>query len=152
MSLSQPCQAGGAPRAYFSCAGKVGKSALGRPQTPSFCLIGHDQGRYPVATKFPLGLRPPRNRCSALRTSPDGPRADRHFLSCKIDPSVPSKGRQPKPDEKPGGDQIPEGFGSSVATHWQNLMASDWAKAGAGVSPAAFSPARRRALTRPTAA
>ena len=30
----------GAPRAYFSFAGKVGKSALGRPQTPSFCPIG----------------------------------------------------------------------------------------------------------------
>ena len=47
-----------APQAYFSDAGKVGKSALGRPQPPFVCPIGRLQGRYPVATEFPLGRWP----------------------------------------------------------------------------------------------
>ena len=47
-----------APQAYFSDAGKVGKSALGRPQPPFVCPIGRLPGRYPVATEFPLGRWP----------------------------------------------------------------------------------------------
>ena len=58
MSLSQPCQAGGAPRAYFSCAGKVGKSALGSPRSPAVCPIGRKQRGYPVATELPLACWP----------------------------------------------------------------------------------------------
>ena len=40
-------QAGCAPQAYFSLAGKVGKRALGRPQTPSFCPIGRSKVLLP---------------------------------------------------------------------------------------------------------
>ena len=39
-SLYQPFGLGVPPAAYFSNAGKVGKSALGRPQPPSFYPIG----------------------------------------------------------------------------------------------------------------
>ena len=51
-------QAGHAPQAYFSDAGKVGKSAPGRPRPPFFYPIVQYQGRYPVATEFPLGRWP----------------------------------------------------------------------------------------------
>ena len=40
------------------------------------------------------------------------------FLLEKPDESIPSKGRQPKPDEKPGGDQMPTGR-ISVAKQYQ---------------------------------
>ena len=40
------------------------------------------------------------------------------FLLEKPDKSIPSKGRQPKPDEKPGGDQMPTGR-ISVAGQYQ---------------------------------
>ena len=36
-----------------------------------------------------------------------------------METSLPSKGRQPKPDKKPAADQMTEGFGSSVATQRQ---------------------------------
>src|SRR5699024_10528363 len=55
-----------APQAYFSLAGKVGKRALGRPQAPTFSLIGRYQRRCPVASEFLQGLRPPRDRCGGL--------------------------------------------------------------------------------------
>ena len=67
---------------YFFLAGKVPKRAPGRPWTPSFCLIGHYQGRCPVATEMPLCLRFPRNWCGGYLTLPDGPRANRCFLVC----------------------------------------------------------------------
>ena len=51
-------RAGHAPQAYFSDAGKVGKSATGRPRPPFVCPIGRLQGRYRVATEFPLGRWP----------------------------------------------------------------------------------------------
>ena len=71
---------GYAPQAYFSDAGKVGKSALGRPQPPFVCPIGRLQRRYRAATEIPLCLRLPRNRCGGSRTSPDGPRAEGCFF------------------------------------------------------------------------
>ena len=63
----------------FLYAQKVTKKAPGDPD-PIVCPIGRLQGRYPVATKPPFCRWPPRNRCGAYLTSPDGPRADRHFL------------------------------------------------------------------------
>ena len=42
----------GAPRAYFSFAGKVGKSAPGRPRSPIFYLIGRLQGKNQLPLNF----------------------------------------------------------------------------------------------------
>ena len=127
-------QAGYAPLAYFSFAEKVGKSALGTPQTPVVCPIGRLQGRYRTATEFPFGLRPPRNRCGVRPNSPDGPRAESYFFfvggslcrfhrrmefDTKLDGSIPLTGRQPKPDNIPAPDQIPGGTGGSVAVQRQ---------------------------------
>ena len=60
------------------------ENAAGETPDPLFYPIGHYQGRYRAATEIPLCLRLPRNRCGGLRTSPDGPRADRHFWSREI--------------------------------------------------------------------
>ena len=112
---------------YFALGGKVTKTPPGMPRTPLY-PIGHKQWRGPVATEIPLA---PRNRCGGRLTSPDGPRdegfgrfllsgvsrfsIDAGSSSQKIDESLPSKGRQPKSDETPGGDQMPGGFCDSVA-------------------------------------
>ena len=61
------------PRGYFALGGKVTKTPPETPRTP-FSLIGRLQGRNPVATEFPRGLRLPRNRCGGHLTSPVGPR------------------------------------------------------------------------------
>ena len=67
-------QAGDAPRAYFSCAGKVGKSAPGRPRPPSVCLIGHLQGstRLPLKYLFAPGFLVIGAVLHELRLSPLG--------------------------------------------------------------------------------
>ena len=62
------------PRGYFALGGKVTKTPPETPRTP-FSLIGRLQGRNPVATEFPRGLRPPRNRCGGYPTSAVAPRA-----------------------------------------------------------------------------
>ena len=75
--LSFKCPAGGGEeRGLRAVRPKVGGKTAGETPAPLFCLIGHLQGRCPVATEIPTVLR---NRFSASRTSPDGPRVDRHF-------------------------------------------------------------------------
>ena len=101
------------------CTHKSHQKALGRPQTPFVCPIGRSKVCYPVSTEFPRSLWLPRNRCGGCPTSPDGPRAEGCFLPHKIDSSIPSKGRQPKPDQIPATDQIPGGIGGSVAAQDQ---------------------------------
>ena len=49
-------------------------------------------------------------------------------------------GAQPKPDEEPGGDQIPEGPGGSVATGYQILSAPIGQKEGDRGLPGGFFP------------
>ena len=114
--LFSALQAGDAPRAYFSCAGKVGKSAPGRPRPPFFCLIGHLQRRCPVATEFPrscwsfvTGTLHYALRLTVLEsigTSNDAKQTDGFS---------PSKGRQPKPDAQPAADQMQKDAGSVAA-------------------------------------
>ena len=112
------------PAAPFLAAQKWGKKPPGRPRSPSFCPIGPYQKRYLVATEF---LIVPRNRSGGYPTSPDGPRADRHFLSRRTsDESTPSKGRQPKPDKQTAADQIQKNWLSGRAA--SNLIETDWAK------------------------
>ena len=55
-----------------------------------------------------------------------------------LDKSTPLTGRQPKSDKIPGGDQIPEGFGGSVALQWQVCSRLIGQKSGSGGTPAAF--------------
>ena len=118
-------RAGHAPQAYFSDAGKVGKSAPGRPRPPFVCPIGRLQGRYRVATEFPLGRWPlvigavlHELRLTALGMM---------GVSChvKIDGSTPSKGRQPKLDAQPAADQMPGGFVSFSGYAGSNLIQAD---------------------------
>ena len=104
---------------------KSTQKGAGDTPAPFVCPIGRYQGRYPVATEFPQSLRLPRNRCGVLRTSPVGPRADGCFLPHKIDSSIPSKGRQPKPDEKPAADQIPKNL-----VQWLRSIKSDTDRLG----------------------
>ena len=72
------------PAAPFLAAQKWGK----KPPAPfgldpRFCPIGRKQVCRCAATEFLRGLRPPRNRCGECPTSPDGPRAEVHFVRWK---------------------------------------------------------------------
>ena len=72
---------------FFRGVPRPGGPTFGRPKVggksasplragpPLFCLIGLGLICCTAADEFPLGRRPPRNRCGASRTSPDGPRA-----------------------------------------------------------------------------
>ena len=72
------CFASGGPT--FGRPKVGGKSASPFGLDPRFCPIGRLQGRNPVATEIPRGLRLSRNRCGGSRTSPDGPRAEGCFF------------------------------------------------------------------------
>ena len=118
---------------------KVGGKTAGETPDPLFCPIGRLQGGCPVATEFPQGLRPPRNRCGALRTSPDGPRDDGCFFVCNDGYIYPFKrataeaGRATRRRSDAKGQRF---SGCPVS----NPIQTDWAKAG--VQPSG-GPARR---------
>ena len=137
----------------------------GRPRTPFFAQSVFTKGRYPVAAECPLGLRPPRNRCGGLRTSPDGPRAESGFLFCGREPEclpqtqearhrnqdspAPSKGRQAKSDTQPAADRMPEGIWPLL---WLRSIKSGsvrLGKPGSGGPPAAFWLLCRRGQSNP---
>ena len=131
----------------FLYAQKVTKKAPGDPD-PIVCPIGRLQGRYPVATKPPFCRWPPRNRCGAYLTSPDGPRADRHFLLRKKQIHLSrqkgdSRSRTRYPVE------IRCKKSGSVAAQRQIISRPIGQKAGSGVSPAAFWLLCRRGQSNP---
>ena len=176
------CCSAGPPRPRTPgdfCTHKSHQKALGRPwprppslglrpihlAAPIFYPIGHLQRGYPVAAEFLPGLRPPRNRCGGLRTSPDGPRAESGFLFCGREPKclpqtqearhrnqdspAPSKGRQAKSDTQPAADRMPEGIWPLL---WLRSIKSGsvrLGKPGSGVPPAAFWLLCRRGQSNP---
>ena len=144
---------------------KSTQKGAGETLAPFFYPIGHLQRGYPVAAEFLPGLRPPRNRCGGLRTSPDGPRAESGFLFCGREPKclpqtqearhrnqdspAPSKSRQAKSDTQPAADRMPEGIWPLL---WLRSIKSGsvrLGKPGSGVPPAAFWLLCRRGQSHP---
>ena len=106
---------------------KVGGKTAGETPDP-LCLPNRTLPNLtPVATEIPDVLR---NRSGDLRTTPDGPRDDRYFLSCEtnrwfypFNRATAEAGRATRRRS----DAKERCFSGRAAA---NLMASDWAKAG----------------------
>ena len=139
------------PAAYFSGAGKVGKSAPGRPRPPCFLQLAP---RY-LAAQQPLNVC---KACGPVVTGAEGVRLRLtavvlRDVSCFKDRSrSTSRGRRQyetikqinlslqKAVRRSGTRSPPqissqEDFAPSVAAHWPSLGVSDWTKNGGLGSP-----------------